>query len=107
MVTIAGLLLMIVLMVVPFALASVRHVVLRSGRPAWLCRRMAGRGPSSGLGLGAAAAEELHAFFDASKRVQIEQRQAQLVLRDDDQAGAPPRTGIDLDRGIAVVRKRG
>ncbi|WP_435650900.1 DUF6191 domain-containing protein [Kitasatospora purpeofusca] len=97
---------MAVLVIVPFTLASIRHLVVRSGRPAWLCRRLTARTRSGGLGLGATATEELHAFFNANKRVQIEQRQAQLVLRDDDHSGAPPRTGIDLDGGTAVVRGR-
>ncbi|MFJ9950823.1 DUF6191 domain-containing protein [Kitasatospora sp. NPDC091207] len=48
----------------------------------------------------------MHAFFNASKRVQIEQRRTQLVMRDDDHAGAPPRTGIDLDSGTAVVQQQ-
>ncbi|MGW7004522.1 DUF6191 domain-containing protein [Streptomyces sp. NPDC054933] len=52
------------------------------------------------------ATEELHAFFDANKRIQVEQRRVELVLRDDDQDGAPPRMGIDLDAGTAVVQRR-
>ncbi|WP_425554662.1 DUF6191 domain-containing protein [Kitasatospora putterlickiae] len=52
------------------------------------------------------AVEELHALFNANKRVQIEQRQAQLVLRDDERAGAPPGAGVDLDAGTAMVRRR-
>ncbi|MDH6709327.1 hypothetical protein P3T27_006073 [Kitasatospora sp. MAA19] len=106
MVMMAGLLFMALLVIVPFTLASVRQMVLRSGRPGWLCRRLTARRPGSGLGLGATATEELHAFFNANKRVQIEQRQAQLVLRDDDQAGAPPRVGVDLGNGTAVIGKR-
>ncbi|MEU1284169.1 DUF6191 domain-containing protein [Kitasatospora sp. NPDC005856] len=106
MVMTVGLLFMAVLVIVPFTLASMRHLVLRSGRPGWLHRRLAARARSSGLGLGATATEELHAFFNANKRVQIEQRRTQLVMRDDDHAGAPPRTGIDLDGGTAVLRGR-
>jgi hypothetical protein len=50
------------------------------------------------------AAGELRQF-NGNKRVQLEHRQEQLVLRDDDHAsGAPPRTGVDLDRGTAVLR---
>ncbi|MGW2542848.1 DUF6191 domain-containing protein [Kitasatospora sp. NPDC001574] len=51
------------------------------------------------------AFEELYALFSAGKRVQAEQRQARLVLRDDDRAGAPPRTEGDLDAGTAVLRR--
>ncbi|MFF2747517.1 DUF6191 domain-containing protein [Kitasatospora sp. NPDC058048] len=106
MVMTAGLLFMAVLVIVPFTLASIRHLVVRSGRPGWLCRRLTTRPRSGGLGLGATATEELHAFFNANKRVQIEQRRTQLVVRDDDHAGAPPRTGVDLAGGTAVVRQR-
>ncbi|WP_188298881.1 DUF6191 domain-containing protein [Streptomyces sp. CBMA156] len=102
----AGLLFMAVLVIVPFTLASARHVVARSGHPAWLSRRLSARSRSGELGLGATATEEFHAFLNANKRVQIEQRQARLVLRDDDHAGAPPRTGVDLDGGTAVIPPR-
>ncbi|MFD8783081.1 DUF6191 domain-containing protein [Kitasatospora sp. NPDC059599] len=106
MVMMAGLLFMAVLVIVPFTLTSIRHLVVRSGRPGWLCRRLTTRTPSSGHGLGATATEELHAFFNANKRVQIEQRRTQLVMRDDDYAGAPPHMGIDLDGGTAVVQQQ-
>ncbi|MEU3569209.1 DUF6191 domain-containing protein [Kitasatospora sp. NPDC036755] len=59
------------------------------------------RGP--GAGLGAGGLEELHALFSPGKQVQVEQKRDQLVLRDDAQAGAPPRFGVDLDRGVAVL----
>ncbi|MFF2078715.1 DUF6191 domain-containing protein [Kitasatospora sp. NPDC058162] len=101
-----SLLSMAVLVIVPFTLASARHLVVRSGRPGRLSRRLAARTRGGGLGLGATATEELHAFFNANKRVQIERRQAQLVLRDDDHACAPPRTGIDLDGGTAVIHRQ-
>ncbi|MFE6866597.1 DUF6191 domain-containing protein [Kitasatospora sp. NPDC057692] len=107
MVMMSGLLLMAVLVIVPFTLAAARQVVLRSGRPGWLSRRLAARTPSGGgVGLGATATEELHAFFNANKRVQIEQRRTQLVLRDDDHTGAPPRTRLDLELGIAFIDPR-
>ncbi|MFE6747134.1 DUF6191 domain-containing protein [Kitasatospora purpeofusca] len=64
----------------------------------------AGSGSSGGFGM--SVFEELHALFHAGKRVQIEQRQARLVLRDDDHATAPPGHGIDLDAGTAVVIRR-
>ncbi|MEU8547906.1 DUF6191 domain-containing protein [Streptomyces roseoverticillatus] len=107
MVMMVGLLCMTVLVIVPFTLASARYVVLRSGRPARLRRRLAARTPHGGVGLGATVTEELHAFLNANKRVTMEQRQTELVLRDDTQDGAPPRMGVDLDAGTAVVRRRG
>ncbi|MFE7601643.1 DUF6191 domain-containing protein [Streptomyces sp. NPDC057494] len=41
------------------------------------------------------------------RRVQIEQRQEGRLIRQDAEEGAPPRTGIDLDAGRAVLRSRG
>ncbi|MEV3855764.1 DUF6191 domain-containing protein [Streptomyces sp. NPDC050095] len=102
----SGLLTMAVLVLVPFMLASIRHVLVRIGRPKWLCRLLRARTPASGLGVGATVTDELHAFLNANKRVQLERRQEQLVLRDDTLDGAPPKMGIDLDAGTAVVRKR-
>lgn len=107
MVMMSGLLFMTVLVIVPFIFASVRYVVLRSGRPSWLCRRLAARSPRGGAGLGATVTEELQALMNANKRVQIEQRHVELVLRDDVLGAAPPRMGIDLDAGTAVVQRRG
>ncbi|RGD56120.1 hypothetical protein DR950_38120 [Kitasatospora xanthocidica] len=62
-------------------------------------------GHSGGRGAGATATEELHALLYPSKRVQLEQRRVELVLRDDEHDGAPKRTGIDLAGGRAVIRR--
>ncbi|WP_327683747.1 DUF6191 domain-containing protein [Kitasatospora sp. NBC_00458] len=92
-------------------LVSVRRSLWRGGRGgrggrAGRAGRAAGPGRSgSGVGLGMTAFEELHALFSAGKRVQVEQRQARLVLRDDDHSGARPRTGVDLETGTAVIRR--
>ncbi|MQS15088.1 hypothetical protein F7Q99_23185 [Streptomyces kaniharaensis] len=66
-------------------------------------RRRPERRSGSGTGLSTAGLEELHALFSADKQVQIEQRQEQLMLRDDAQAGAPPHFGVDLEAGVAVL----
>ncbi|WP_344325653.1 DUF6191 domain-containing protein [Kitasatospora putterlickiae] len=69
---------------------------------------MASQGLSVQKGFpGRTATEEFHAFLNlnANKRVQIEQRRTQLVLRDDDHAGAPPRGRLDLDLGIAYLEQ--
>ena len=55
-------------------------------------------------GVGALATEELHALIYSGKRAQLEQRRIELVLRDDEHDGAPPRSGIDLDAGTATIR---
>ncbi|MFJ2192382.1 DUF6191 domain-containing protein [Kitasatospora sp. NPDC087861] len=64
-------------------------------------------GSAGGRGAGATATEELHALLYPSKRVQLEQRRVELVLRDDEHDGAPARTGIDLAGGRAVIRRSG
>ena len=56
-------------------------------------------------GVGAVATEELHGLIYSGKRVQLEQRRIELVLRDDEESGAPPRSGIDLDAGTATIRR--
>ncbi|MFJ9776833.1 DUF6191 domain-containing protein [Kitasatospora sp. NPDC101157] len=61
--------------------------------------------PRDGRGAGATATEELHALLYPSKRVQLEQRRVELVLRDDEHDGAPKRTGIDLAGRRAVIRR--
>jgi hypothetical protein len=71
-----------------------RWISGRSGLP-WY---RDGRRPAPAPGL-----DELHALFYASKRPAIEQRRLELVLRDDQHDGAPPRIRIDLDAGRAVI----
>jgi hypothetical protein len=56
--------------------------------------------------VGATATEELHALIYPGKRVQLEQRRIELVLRDDEHDGAPGKTGIDLDAGTASIARR-
>ncbi|MEV7234708.1 DUF6191 domain-containing protein [Streptomyces sp. NPDC051020] len=102
MVMMSSLLFMAVLVLVPFLLASARYVVVRTGRPDWLRRVLAARTPRHGLGVGASVADELHAFLNSAKRVQIEHRVEEQVLKDDAPDGAPPRMGVDLDAGTAV-----
>lgn len=83
--------------------------ILAAGRVLLHWIRGRGRLPEPGLrsgqprGLGATATEELHALIYSSKRAQLEQRRIELVLRDDEHDGAPPRGGIDLDGGIATI----
>ncbi|MFD4858845.1 hypothetical protein [Streptomyces atratus] len=43
--------------------------------------------------MGASVADELHAFLDSAKRVEIEHRVEEQVLKDDALDGAPPRMG--------------
>ena len=49
--------------------------------------------------------DELQAVFYSSKRHTIDQRRAELVLRDDEYDGAPPHAGVDLDgRRVVITR---
>ncbi|WP_052508988.1 DUF6191 domain-containing protein [Kitasatospora griseola] len=89
------------LVLLGFAASAARRATAR-----WATVRWAGR-TETGRGVGAQAGEELHALLYAGKRVQLEQRRIELVLRDDEHDGAPPRTGIDLAAGAARIRHPG
>lgn len=95
------------LIVIPlFVLAALRSVVRSAQHRGLLPGRMEGPEPGR-RGLGATATEELHALLYPSKRVQLQQRKVELVLREDEHNGAPKRSGIDLAAGIArIVRSR-
>jgi len=59
-----------------------------------------GRRPAPAPGL-----DELQAVFTPSTRQTIDQRRAELVLRDDEHDAAPPRAGVDLDgRRVVITR---
>jgi len=93
--TLPGLVLMLT------ALAVVDQVLLRAGRAGLLPWR-----PGSRQGqISATGFEQLHAQFSAGKQNELKERQSALMLRDEDEDGAPPhRTQIDLTRGSAVIR---
>ncbi|MFE4518124.1 DUF6191 domain-containing protein [Kitasatospora sp. NPDC056783] len=86
------------------AAAAVLGLVLLASWQVWdeSSSRPRHRGPGVGTGVG--GLEELHALFSSGKRIQVEQKRERLVLRDDAPAGAPPYFGVDLDRGVAVLR---
>ncbi|MGK5727949.1 DUF6191 domain-containing protein [Streptomyces sp. URMC 124] len=97
---------LVLVIVVPlFLLAAGRKSVQLAQSRGWLPGRFGDR-PHGGRGVGATATEELHALIYPSKRVQLEQRRIELVLRDDEQDGAPRRTGVDLDAGTARISGR-
>jgi hypothetical protein len=97
-----GLVLVIVLTLL--LAAAARKSVQAAQRRGWLPGRVSEGGLGT-RGAGATATEELHALIYPGKRVQLEQRRIELVLREDEQDGAPKRTGIDLDAGTARIRK--
>ncbi|GGN39882.1 hypothetical protein GCM10011578_086900 [Streptomyces fuscichromogenes] len=51
--------------------------------------------------------EQLHAALFPGKRHELKERQSALVLRDDEEDGAPPRSRVDLTVGTAVIRLPG
>ncbi len=49
--------------------------------------------------------EQLHGALWPGKQHELKERQSALLLRDDDEDGAPPhRPTIDLESGTAVIR---
>ncbi|ANW19518.1 DUF6191 domain-containing protein [Streptomyces clavuligerus] len=66
--------------------------------------RATGRGGRRGQ-VSATGFEQLHATFSPGKQSELKERQSALLLRDDEEDGAPPhRSTVDLDGGRAVVR---
>ncbi|MFH0521984.1 DUF6191 domain-containing protein [Streptomyces sp. M41] len=83
-------------------LAFIDQLLMRAGRAGRLPWRNAARqGQISATGF-----EQLHASFSPGKQSELEERRSALVMRDDEQDGAPPRSTVDLDSGKAVVRLR-
>ncbi|HVW44243.1 MAG TPA: DUF6191 domain-containing protein [Amycolatopsis sp.] len=61
----------------------------------------------SGTPLTATYINEFTAMFYGTKGMELDHRDSMSMLRDDDAQGAPPRTGIDLDSGVAYLRRHG
>ena len=89
------------LVIVLTLLAFVDQLLLRAGRAGVLPWRPGTRhGQVSATGF-----EQLHASFSPGKQSELKERQSALVMRDDEEDGAPPsRTTVDLDGGRAVIR---
>ncbi|MFD9538624.1 DUF6191 domain-containing protein [Streptomyces sp. NPDC060022] len=89
------------LVVVLTVLAFVDQLLLRAGRAGVLpWRNGARQGQISATGF-----EQLHASFSPGKQSELKERQSALLMRDDEEDGAPPnRTTVDLDGGTAVIR---
>ncbi|MFF5894369.1 DUF6191 domain-containing protein [Streptomyces argenteolus] len=89
------------LVVVLTLLAFVDQLLLRAGRAGVLpWRNSVRQGQISATGF-----EQLHASFSPGKQNELKERQSALLMRDDEEDGAPPhRTTVDLEGGTAVVR---
>jgi hypothetical protein len=46
----------------------------------------------------------MHAMLYAGKRQELDQKSSSLMMRDDAEDSAPPRSRVDLDSGRAVIR---
>jgi hypothetical protein len=46
----------------------------------------------------------LHAALSPGKQDELDQRRTEELVRDDEQDGAPPRSRVDLDAGVAYLR---
>lgn len=62
----------------------------------WLRRR-------TGRSLSNTAFDEFTAVVNGNKTVELEQRRVELLRRDDESDGAPPRSSIDLTQGTAFI----
>ncbi|WP_151773463.1 DUF6191 domain-containing protein [Streptomyces abyssomicinicus] len=83
------------------AVAFLDQALLRAGRAGLL----PWRNPARAGQISATGFEQLHATLSAGKSHELKERQSSLVLRDDEEDGAPPhRTTVDLAGGTAVVR---
>lgn len=84
-------------------LAFVDQVLLRVGHSGVLpWRNSARQGQVSATGF-----EQLHAALSPGKQSELKERQSALVMRDDEEDGAPPRSTVDLTSGKAVIRLPG
>jgi hypothetical protein len=62
----------------------------------WLRRR-------TGRSLSNTVFDEFTAVVNGSKTVELEQRRVELLRRDDESDGAPPRSSVDLTNGTAFI----
>jgi Family of unknown function (DUF6191) len=53
-----------------------------------------------------AGVDQFATLFQGGKQVELDQRQTELMLRDDDEDGAPPRGPVDLDSGTVRLTPR-
>jgi Family of unknown function (DUF6191) len=86
-------------LVVLLALADQLLLALgKAGLVPW--RRERGERPVSATGF-----EVLHASLAPGKAQELKQRQVSLVLREDEESGAPRSRAVDLDSGRIVLRR--
>jgi hypothetical protein len=57
-----------------------------------------------GTPLSATYVNEFTALFYGTKRMELDHRDSMSLMREEDAEGAPPGLGVDLDRGVVVLR---
>ncbi|MFD4370258.1 DUF6191 domain-containing protein [Streptomyces sp. NPDC058486] len=62
----------------------------------WVRRR-------TGRSLSSVAFDEFTATVNGNKTAELEQRRVELLRRDDESDGAPPRSSVDLAKGTAFI----
>jgi hypothetical protein len=58
-----------------------------------------------GTTMSEASFDEFTAFFYGAKRIELDQRATNSLMREDETSGAPPNQ-VDLDKGVAVLKPR-
>jgi Family of unknown function (DUF6191) len=74
----------------------------------WLCERAwyrARRLREPGTPMSEASFDEFTAFFYGAKRVELDQRATNSMMREDEESGAPPNP-VDLDKGVVMLDRR-
>ncbi|GAB1508322.1 DUF6191 domain-containing protein [Actinophytocola sp. KF-1] len=82
--------------------AALERFGLWAGNRSWLPWRR----KRAGTPVSAAGFEELDAFMGAGKRHELDQRNHSLMMRQDEDDGAPPAMEVDLDGNRIVLRDR-
>ncbi|REF00130.1 DUF6191 domain-containing protein [Thermomonospora umbrina] len=67
--------------------------------------RLPWRRSEDGRSIAAPGLEEFDALYNSAKRHELRERRTSLMLRDEEGDAAPPRDRVDLDAGIAVIRR--
>ena len=82
------------------AVAAVDQLMLRARGRGLVPWRRDSQVSSTGFDL-------LHAALSPGKADELAQRHTEELVRDDDEDGAPPRSEVDLDAGVARLRLPG
>lgn len=82
------------------ALAIVDQILLWLGKARILPWRRKGRERR----VSATGFEMLHGHLSPGKAQELKQRATSLMMRDEQDEGAPPRSRVDLDAGLAIIR---